>query len=359
MAKKRILILVSEYPQVSETYIETERRALEDRYDLSLVTLNHSDQPYSEHGPYRYVHKKDGRALASAVRDFSPDVIHGHYLFMTPTLMKIARVAKVPFTVRAHSFDVLSEGIDLGRYAKFINDDSCLGLLTFPFTRPLLERAGVREEKIHECHPVVDVGRFYDESPNGDAVMNVGACIPKKNMEEFLMLGTRFKNRVFNLYAIGYQVEKIRKLNLELGSPVNIVEPLEPSEMPRQYKKHEWIVYTGSHRLATVGWPMAVAEAQAAGVGVCVQRVRRDLEEYVGRGGFLFETIDEAEKIISQPFPDEMRRLGFEQAKKSDIYNHIRKLEDLWKPVLEEGFQPALARRGIRKYLPFGGENGI
>lgn len=35
-------------------------------------------------------------------------------------------------------------------------------------------------------------------------------------------------------------------------------------------------------------------------------------------------------KIISQPYPDEMREIGFEQAKKSDIENHKHLLTDLW-----------------------------
>jgi hypothetical protein len=82
--------------------------------------------------------------------------------------------------------------------------------------------------------------------------------------------------------------------------------------------------------VATVGWPIAVAEAQAAGVGVCMQDIRPDLREFVGPGGFLFRTAEEAREIISRPFPDHMRRLAFEHARKSDVRSHVGLLEGLW-----------------------------
>ncbi len=98
--------------------------------------------------------------------------------------------------------------------------------------------------------------------------------------------------------------------------------------MPAHYKQHEWLVYTAAER--TVGWPVAVAEAQAAGVGVCMQRVRPDLDDYVGDAGFVFDTIEEAEEIIAEPFPAELRERGFRQAARSDARDHISLLEQLW-----------------------------
>ena len=75
---------------------------------------------------------------------------------------------------------------------------------------------------------------------------------------------------------------------------------------------------------------MAIAEAQAAGVGVCMANIRPDLKQYIGDAGFLFDTIDEARKIISQPVPEDIREAGFVQAEKSNINNHISLLTDLW-----------------------------
>jgi hypothetical protein len=75
---------------------------------------------------------------------------------------------------------------------------------------------------------------------------------------------------------------------------------------------------------------MAIAEAQAAGVGVLMQNIRPDLKTYIGDAGYLFNTMDEAIEILSQPYPESMRQKGFEQAKKSDIKVNIKKLTSLW-----------------------------
>ena len=85
--------------------------------------------------------------------------------------------------------------------------------------------------------------------------------------------------------------------------------------------------------MASVGWPMSVAEAQASGVGVCMANIRPDLKEYVGGAGFLFNSVSEALEIITNPYPEEMRQKGFEQAKKSNIFEHRARLFELWQRV--------------------------
>jgi hypothetical protein len=143
-------------------------------------------------------------------------------------------------------------------------------------------------------------------------------------------LGAAVPDRRFNLYSLGYQSDKVVKFNKSLGEPIDIVANVEPDDMPAEYKKHEWIVYTASKEIGTVGWPMAVAEAQASGVGVCMQDIRPDLRAYVGDAGYLFDSVDEVSRIIAEPFDEERRQLGFEQAKKSDVRSHISLLTDLW-----------------------------
>jgi hypothetical protein len=84
--------------------------------------------------------------------------------------------------------------------------------------------------------------------------------------------------------------------------------------------------------LGTIGWPIAVAEAQAAGVGVCFPNLRPDIQDYLGGAGILYSSLTELVDIISQPVPEEMREKGFEVAKKSDIKTHLHRLTDLWPP---------------------------
>lgn len=264
----------------------------------------------------------------------------------------------VPFTVRAHSFDTLSlrrkswkgrarqmfkevvrrqpplertpwfqEGL------RWMRDERCLGVLAFPFTRPWHERVGAPGDKIIDCWPVVDVGSFEDRSPNGPDVMNTGVATPKKKMDDFIELATKTPGPAYRLYAMGYEIDDLRKLDRRHGGSIEFVEPIQPEQMPAEYKRHQWLVYTADFDIPTVGWPMAIAEAQAAGVGVCMPRIRPDLAEYVGPG-VLYDSIDEVSDIVTKPVPDEMRDAGFEHARRSDIARHKHLLTDLWDTAL-------------------------
>jgi glycosyltransferase involved in cell wall biosynthesis len=336
MTRTRALYFLYQYPQISETYIKTEIESVRSSYDLRVLCLKTAKAPYRNHLPFTEV--DDPEAVRDAIEEFRPDVLHTHWLNQVPTLAYFSgyfsdRPARrpIPFTVRAHSFDVLDSGPGrLERLAPILNHDLCLGILTFPFTRPRLEAAGVRPEKIRDCFPVVNYARFHDRSPNGSAVMNVGACLPKKRMEDFLELGRSVPEFEFNLYALGYNVDEMTRLNERAGRPVDVVPPVEPDEMAAEYKKHRWLVYTADYQANTVGWPMAVAEAQAAGVGVCVPNLRPDLRDYVGEAGFLYNSIGEVADLIKNPYPEELREIGFEHAKKSDAFRHSSILTDLW-----------------------------
>ena len=346
MNKPRVMYILREFPQISQTYIKSEIEAVLDDYEIAVVSLGKVDIPYKNHVPYRFM--DDPAMIREAIEEFRPQILHTHYIIQTPELDKLSRKTNTPFTIRAHSFDAIRPGkktisdfiyssrkgyipSQIRKAVRYINDDLCLGVLTFPFTRQILERAGVRSEKIHDCFPVVNYRLFHDSSPNGQSIMNVGACIPKKSMEDFLQLAKEVPNLEFNLYAMGYQVEKISSLNKNMGNPVNIIPPIEPDHMPSEYKKHRWLVYTASRDRGTVGWPMAIAEAQASGVGVCMPNIRPDLKEYVGNAGFLYNSIGEIADIISKPFPEEMRQNGFEHARKSDVFEHKVILTDLWR----------------------------
>jgi glycosyltransferase involved in cell wall biosynthesis len=209
--------------------------------------------------------------------------------------------------------------------------ERCLGILTFPFTRPILERLGVPARKIIECYPVINHARFDDRSPaKTDAILNVGAAIPKKRFRQFVDLAAKVPGRECNLYGIGYNTKLIREYNVSMGGWANVHDAVQPEEMPEIYKRHSWLVYTSCFDLKTVGWPMAIAEAQASGLGIAMARVRPDLEEFLGGGGFLFDSIADLPEILSKPYPQEMRQKGFEQSKKSDIRRHGKLLTDLW-----------------------------
>lgn len=351
-----VLYIVKEFPQISQTYIKCEIEQIERDHDVVVLTRREPDLSYEPHHGYQRVSSVD--EAVEIAQDVCPDVIHTHYLNQLAFTGQLAERLTTPFTARAHSFDVLAlrrkslrgrikervraklaGSTTLARSWEFrqgmpyLAHELFRGLLTFPFARPWLREAGVSDDAMIDTFPAVDVAKFMDRSPNGEDVMNTGVATAKKKMEDFLYLSTLVPERKFRLYAMGYDVERLRAANESRASDVEIVPPIQPDAMPAEYKRHQWLVYTADFDLATVGWPMAVAEAQASGVGVCMPRIRDDLALYLGDGGILYDAIEDVADIVRRPVPHELREAGFEQARRSDIADNIHLLTDLWAPI--------------------------
>ena len=328
-------MLVGEFPELSETYVKWEIETLLDRgVEVRVVGLQAGAVPYRTEVAHLVTTDED--EAFDFFRELGPDVVHTHYVVFATRAGRLASRLGVPFTVRSHSFDVLnmarSRTLSAKEVAnrKALTGPSCLGILTLPFNRDTLVGIGVSPARVIDCFPVVKVGLFLDETPNERGVMNVGAPIPKKRMEDFISLAERVPDQRFTLYTGGYDNPTLAAANESVGDPVEIAPAIEPASMPREYKKHDWLVYTASREIGTVGWPVAVAEAQASGVGVCVPNLRPDLRDYVGPEGYLYDSVEELIDLVREPPTQEQRDLGFELSKRSDIDEHIDLLLSLW-----------------------------
>lgn len=341
--KRRVVYLLFHYPSITEAYIESEIRAVSHEYEVLVIAIDRDPKGitlYNQHSSFKMIHGED--QIETEIKNFNPHVVHAHRLFMLPRMLSLCGKLGLPFTVRSHAHDAIPSNDPrvadwMQRASSVLKEASstnlCRGILAFPFTRQNLESWGVNSSKIFDCYPVIDFQRFYSNSPNGDAVVNSGSYMPKKNMEDFLELGKRMSGRKFRLYAVSsrmYAIEILRAKNQALGNPVQIMDPVQPENMPSEWKQAQWMVYTADRILANVGWPVSIAEAQAAGVGVCMANIRPDLSSYVGDAGYLYDSLEQVEKIISVPFDNDRRLLGYEQAKKSDVFQHRRILLDLW-----------------------------
>lgn len=342
----RIVCILHQFPQLSESYAQTELRALARHHSVEVVSLRPPDVPSRSDLRVHQIDAVD--AVLDQVRRFDPDVIHTHWLgTQLDAVVHVARRLCRPFTVRAHSFDVLwprparrgwrrlvpapDVSSEIARHLDVLRSGLCLGVLCFPFARKRLARAGIPEHKLVPAWPVCDYARFHDESPNGRAIYNGGACLPKKDFGAYLQLARSMPTRQWNLYPIGYTYADLEALNERLGGPARVCPPVPHAEMPALYKRHEWMVYTADPVIGTVGWPVSVAEAQASGVGVCVPNLRPDLAEYVGPAGFVYDSFDELREILSAPYPETMRRAGFAHARRSDVHESLERLTGLWR----------------------------
>jgi glycosyltransferase involved in cell wall biosynthesis len=329
--KPKILVVVQEYPQVSETYIKNELDALAEHHDIEILALVAGSYPYRSRRPHLVLSPVNQQNILDYLKGFAPSVIHGHYMTVLPAVLTISQALRVPFTIRAHSFDVLGGDLAKMNLAAVGANPLFRGLLCFPFMRQRFVAAGLPQAKVLGCPPVIDVQRFRNEGPNGPDIMNVGAPAPKKNMEDFIRLSKLVPDRAFNLYGLGYETPRLMEINAKLGGKVRFIPPVDPEDMPPEYKKHAWLVYTASRTVNTVGWPMALVEAQASGVGVYIQRIREDLREYVGDAGLFFDAPEDLVDAIRTPPSDAMRRRGFEWAEQFDFRAHMPILTDLWR----------------------------
>ena len=82
----RVMAVLRHYPQLSETYIETEIRHLARNHELRIVSQGRGDRPYEHHHPYTYVARSDVERLVGIAKEFDPHVIHTHYLHQAPVV---------------------------------------------------------------------------------------------------------------------------------------------------------------------------------------------------------------------------------------------------------------------------------
>lgn len=340
--KLRVLYILYGYPQISETYMQVELESVWDEYDVQIVSMALPNIAQKNYFPVTYVREKTPHEqIGQIIEAFKPHVLHSHWLFHAPLVQQLAQKYSIPFTLRTHSFDILKSSTqELQEYCAAVNSDLCLGVLCFPGSVNRLIECGLTSKKIHPCWPVVDVMKFYatDAHHQTNKILNMGACLEKKNYFEYINFAKKMRSCgfEFSLYAMGYRIKKVMDYNEKLGFPVSFIGCVDYDEMPNVYQNHDWLVLTADQKINTVGLPLAIAEAQAAGIGVLWQELpgrRQEQLDYLGGAGFLYKDISQVKEIISQPYPEEMRLRGLENCKKCDIKNHKHLLTDLWESV--------------------------
>jgi glycosyltransferase involved in cell wall biosynthesis len=333
----RVLIAAWNYPLPSETYIETERRFLGSRA-LTHVVAHGGAGPEAtpEHGSFLAAPSR--RQLRRMLGEYAPDVVHVHWGMTAEWAVQIARRTGVPWTLRTHSFDVLVRPDDeIRRVAALANDNDCLGVLGFPFARAILEQAGLKPEKFVETFPVADVARFRSAGPNGEAVLSFGALQERKALAAaaFARLSAMVPDVEFHHYPMGHGTRDELRAQMQAivdreGGRIEIRDWVPHGQMPAVCDEHRWFVYPGPAHQG-FGWPVGVIEAWAAGVGVCIQRIRPDIEHYVGDAAVLFDDVKELPSLLEAPPDPGMLARARDRAETMDIGLHGHRLLEAWR----------------------------
>lgn len=368
--RPRVLYFIIRYPEFSETYMHEEMRSVRSEYETLVVTCKQSKQPRREAFPYQWVEYEDSdlvygnfervdpdfgsprqkaflEKVDAIVRSFQPDILHAHYFGLTLLLRKLSEMYGLPYTVRTHSMDTLSEPENkLRALCAAANDPRCAQIYAYPASRDRLLEFGLDPRKVTACWPVVNFARFHKPAlrPRTNRVMCAGPSIRKKAHDQFLHLAARMRGSGlgFDLYGEGPMIPALRELNQALGGVVDITYA-DPDDMPDVYPRYDWIVYPSNTEINKVGLPVAVCEAQASGLGVCLPELpgrREEQLEFLGGGGFLFRSIDEVPAILARPYPEDMRLAGLENAAKFDIERHKQLLTGAWAASLRRADSP-------------------
>jgi len=366
--RPRVLYFIVAYPTFSETYMHEEIRSLVGEYDVKIITYRRTASPRLESFPYELIEYSDPclvygkierinlemnsptqeeflRKVGAVIEEFKPDVMHGHYLGLGLLLSKLAQRYHIPFTLRTHSMDVLSEPREkLRAFCEAANSAWCLRVLAFPSNRHRLLAEGLSSTKTVSCWPVLNFARFYrpEQRLRTGRVLCAGPAIAKKAHGDFVDLAASMRESglSFDLYSEGPQLKDTRVKNDSLGGPVSL-KYADPDNMPEVYPLYDWLVYPSDTQINKVGLPVVIAEAQAAGLGVCWQELpgrRGEQLDFLGGGGFLFRSISEVPAMLLRPYPEEMRQCGFAAAMRCDIEQHKGLLSEMWHQVPERSF---------------------
>jgi len=362
--KPRVLYFMVNYPAFSETYMHEEIRTLRGEYNIKIIAYKPCFDPRRDPFPYSCIPYQDSclvygsikkvdrsfntpkqqefiQEVEAVIKEFAPDIMHAHYFGLGLLLEWLAERHQIPFTIRTHSMDILSEPQEkIETLCEVANSAWCQRILAYPPFVNYLVDSGLHPDKVVGCWPAINFGRFYRPTrrPPTGRILCAGPAIPKKAHTEFIDLAglMQGQNLTFDLYTKGDSLKPTEEYNQQSGNVARITYA-EPEAMPKVYPLYDWVVYPSDTKINKVGFPAVIAEAQASGLGVCWQELpgrREEQLEFLGGGGFLFQSIDEVPAILSREYPEEMRQAGLENARKFDIAQHKVLLTEAWEKVV-------------------------
>ena len=337
--KPNIVVFVTNYPAISETYIEVELQQIARHFSpIVIAEVDVKAAPYLAYSatiPYYVTNDID--RITAIVREYQPVYLHGHWLTNAPKIHLISTKTGVPFTIRAHSFDSFyvrsTQCGNRDDIFSSLRSDLCRGIFTFPFFAGTFKEFGVKNDKVFLTPPVVDTELFLNNVEKLPGILNIGAFVDKKNMLEFIdiaLISRQNNSAPFNIIPVGIDISVLEKYNENNGSPVRIYSPVPHHKMPEVYGKNSWLLYTACTLKKTIGWPIAISEAMAAGLGICMPNVRDDLQDYVGPTLKIYNSVKQAAEIVASPPNKSDLEAARTKVLKYDIRHTIKPLLQLW-----------------------------
>lgn len=331
----RVLYLLANYPQSSESYIDAEINYV--RSQGIEVAVWSEVIGYGLEIPGVQVFR--GPDVHAAIRIFNPDLLHVHYLVTAQQLLRNLFV-NLPITVRAHSFDW-----DLSRAAAVSGVQNVRAIYAFPhFAR----EAGSWSKVV--ALPVAYDAALYDAPLSKpvlpERVVRLAAGRRMKGLEDFFAVAKRVAPRgdfwmaatkihgdeayVDWLVDQGLSSGVIALANLGRAQAVNLI-------------RTAWVYLDTSDPAGhQFGMPISVAEALASGSAV-IMRDSPAAREYCGAAAAYYKTVEEAAIYVNHVLSirpenrEVISQVARERARlfRSDVV--LPRLVDDWKRFVSGG----------------------
>lgn len=284
----RVLYLLWNYPQISETYIATEI-AFAQKCGVEVHVWSQINyHPQLE--PQCMVHRG---SLAEAIAAVGPDLIHIHYLVVAKRHLH-ELPPEIPVTIRGHSFDWNpSVARELGEHA------SVKRLYLFPHFV-----AGMGGHPKAFALPVAYDSTLHQQAAVKDRnlVLRLAAGLPTKGLDDVLAVANRCPEFRFVLgisRAGGGEafLDQLTRLNSYVKDRVQILIDLTPHVAADLNRRAGIYLDTHDPKGHSFGMPISIAEAMATGSYVLSLDVP-PARSFIAEAGAFYKTPEEAATLI-------------------------------------------------------------
>lgn len=295
LRRPRVLYVVWHYPQLSETYVETELLCMQAwGVHVEIWRTAAGVSLYPTNVP---IH--DG-TLAEAIAASRPDILHVHWISFGHTQRETLAASGLPVTVRLHGFEVTREGLAL-----WLGYDWVKALYGFPVQ---IAESGLADARLKSVPVSFDTSLFKaGASKDRRLVVRTSAGITSKDLEIFLAAARRLPEYRFVLVVAtcfereGY-IDHLKSLNESQGNPVELLCDVPRKAVAALVKDAGIFVHTmhlpGHPEGTPVGQPTSVSEAMATGC-YCLVRDLPGLTGMVGEAGATYRDLDQLIDAIS------------------------------------------------------------
>ncbi len=288
----KVLYALWHYPQLSESYIQTEIGYMTSQgVDIEVWSEIGSPSPHPVDVP---VHRGSLRDAIARVR---PDLVHVHWLNSAVTYADMLRKSGLPLTARCHGFEFTAElARDLGANPQFH------ALFVFPHHKAAMPDLA----KLQAIPSAFDPNLYRPPVIPKDRrlVLRVAAGLPTKDLESLFDLARRLPEFRFVLAVVLCNqnedyVENLLRTNEELGRPVDLRVNMSHPAVAALAQQAGIYLHTFDPAGPPYGMPTSICEAMASGAYIVARRLA-PAEAYVGEAGRLYDTKDEAEAALRE-----------------------------------------------------------